>query len=326
MPFINSEEKRITNKYKDMLSRRPVTSSSRHQNDYMTDREYNVEKLRDPAEYQKALTLRNSFENSAAKIIRLRMESKDASAPVEKSINATTFQNTKSIRVEVNSFAAADFQLAFNSVAVDGIIDIRDIVGIVRSTMGEDVPLWIVNKFVSLGRDESNYKSLTWEQFSDIFTRVQDVVEYETSQGGLNIPSWIKSSGKSSTGLVGYKDKSSYMTDFSEELLLNYEDMKKNASKTASTRDLFLGTTKSTYQVPGYSGHIPANPNNTKKEEHSMGVKARPQPCYLRLVSERLGCVPKYSGYVPKSTGLNGERTTGMDPLTSTGSAYLSNI
>jgi hypothetical protein len=31
--------------------------------------------------------------------------------------------------------------------------------------MGADVPLWIVNKFNSLGRQKAMYKSLTWPQF-----------------------------------------------------------------------------------------------------------------------------------------------------------------
>jgi hypothetical protein len=125
---------------------------------------------------------------------------------------------------------------------------------------------------------------------------VQEIVEHESSQGGLNIPEWIKGKADPGSGLVAYRHNSSYMADYNEELLVNFDDMKLNASKTGSTRDLFLGTTKDTSQLAGYSGHIPANTNNAKKSLHSKGANMRPQPCYLRLVSERLGSVPSYAG------------------------------
>ena len=125
---------------------------------------------------------------------------------------------------------------------------------------------------------------------------MQDIVESESCLGGKNIPDWINGRSVSSSGLVAYRHKSSYKSDFSEDRLVNYDDMKQNPSKTASTRDLFAGTTKDTYQLAGYSGHIPVNCNNVKKAIHSNGVNSRSKPCYLRLVSERLGSMPSYSG------------------------------
>jgi hypothetical protein len=112
------------------------------------------------------------------------------------------------------------------------------------------------------------------------------------------------------------------MSDFNEERLVDFENMKLDASKTGTTRDLFVGTTKATYQLSGYGGHIPMNTTNPKKELHSNGANVRPQPCYLRLVREGLGSLPSYTGYIPKATGLYGERKTGMDPMTTTGAAY----
>lgn len=129
-----------------------------------------------------------------------------------------------------------------------------------------------------------------------IIIQVQTIVDHESSQGGKNIPEWIHGRPNTGTGLVAYRHNSSYMADFKEDLLVNFEDMKQNASKTGSTRDLFVGTSKDTFQLAGYSGHIPANTNNAKKALHSKGENMRPQPCYLRLVSERIGSVPSYSG------------------------------
>lgn len=133
---------------------------------------------------------------------------------------------------------------------------------------------------------------------SHITVQVQEIVDYESSQGGKNIPEWIHGRPETATGLVAYRHKSSYMADFSEDLLVNFDNMKQNASKTGSTRDLFAGTSKDTFQLAGYSGHIPVNTNNAKKALHSKGASVRPQPCYLRLVSERIGSVPSYAGFI----------------------------
>lgn len=322
MSYINKDEERKATKFKNMLSRKPLPSTSRHHNDYRTDREYSTQRLHDPREYEKALSLRNSFENSAAKIIRLRQASQVPRAPIEESMHKTSFKDSRLLRAEISKFSAEDFQLAFNEHAVNYRIQLRDVVFIVRSVMGADVPLWILNKFTTLGRQLATYKSLTWPQFRHIIVRVQETVDYESSQGGLNIPQWINGNSESGTGLVAYKHNSSYMADFNEELLVNFDNMKLNASRTGSTRDLFVGTTKDTAQLAGYSGHLPANTNNAKKDLHSKGSNMRPQPCYLRLVSERLGSMPSYSGHIPMSTGLSGERTTGTDPLTTTGLAF----
>lgn len=320
--YVNKDEERKATKFRNVLHRKPATSISRHHSDYRTDREYSTQRLHDPVEYQKAISLRNNFENSAAKIIRLRLASQQARAPTEESMSKTSFQDSRQVRAEIDQYTPEDFQFAFDEVAKKKVIQLHDIVAIVRGVMGADVPLWILNKFTSFGRQMSTYKELTWPQFRQIIIQVQTIVDHESSQGGKNIPEWIHGRPNTGTGLVAYRHNSSYMADFKEDLLVNFEDMKQNASKTGSTRDLFVGTSKDTFQLAGYSGHIPANTNNAKKALHSKGENMRPQPCYLRLVSERIGSVPSYSGYIPKSTGLSGERTTGMDPLTSTGSAY----
>lgn len=319
--FINKEEERKATKFRNMLSRQP-TSQLRYNSEYITDRGYSTRRLGDPKEYQKALTLRNSMENSAAKIIRLRASSKQPTAYTEQSTIKSTYADSRQIKSEITKYSPDDFQCAFEEAAVNGEIRLENIVSVVRSVMGEDVPLWILNKFTALGHQHATYKKISWSLFRCIIENVQEIVERESSLCGKNIPDWINGRPPTSSGLVTYRHKSSYMSDLSEDRLINYNDMRLNASKTASTRDLFSGTTKDTYQLPGYSGHIPVNSNNVKKALHSQGENPRPQPCYLRLVSERLGSVPNYSGYIPLSTGLSGERTTGMNPLTTTGAAY----
>jgi hypothetical protein len=130
----------------------------------------------------------------------------------------------------------------------------------------------------------------------NICLKVQEIADYEFSQGGVNVPKWVQGGSVGGSGLVAYSHSSSAMAHYNEELLVNFDDMKLNASKTGSTRDLFEGTSKDTCQLAGYCGHIPRNTNNAKKDLHSRGEHMRPQPCYLRMVSERLGSVPSYAG------------------------------
>jgi hypothetical protein len=90
--------------------------------------------------------------------------------------------------------------------------------------------------------------------------------------------------------------KSSYMQNYNANRFRTFDPKIDNPKFTGTTRELFKGTSKATEQLPGYCGHIPVNTANIIKHEHSYGLKPRPATCDLRLVSERLGSVPGYTG------------------------------
>ena len=100
----------------------------------------------------------------------------------------------------------------------------------------------------------------------------------------------------SNRGLVPYIHKSTYMYDYDITRLEEEGMIGMTPKRNGTTRDMFIGTTKATEHPPGYGGHIPMNTYNLRKEEHSSGKTSHPQPCYLRLGSERLGSVPNYTG------------------------------
>jgi hypothetical protein len=100
------------------------------------------------------------------------------------------------------------------------------------------------------------------------------------------------------SGLVPYNCQTMYRTDFEASRFLDTVALGLPAKKSGTTRELFDGTTKATEQLPAYGGHIPINTSNARKHEHSYGLHPRPQPCYLRLVSEKLGSVPNYTGEI----------------------------
>lgn len=117
-----------------------------------------------------------------------------------------------------------------------------------------------------------------------------------------------------------------------------------------AARVLASGTLKSTYHIPGYRGHVPANIRNPKKYEHSQGRDVHPVYNNLVLSQRGMGCVLGYTGkficlhiwvlvgifmteyycivicigHVPiePSDGQYHERKTACDPRTTTGAGF----
>jgi hypothetical protein len=86
---------------------------------------------------------------------------------------------------------------------------------------------------------------------------------------------------------------------------------------------LYAGTTKSTYHLPGYKGHIPANVRNSRKLEHCSGETSHPVANNLRLTQRGMGCVLGYTGHVPHETsGPRQERMTACDLRTTNGASF----
>ena len=50
--------------------------------------------------------------------------------------------------------------------------------------------------------------------------------------------------------------------------------------------DLAAGTPKGTQQLPGFSGHMPANTRNPRKVEHSAGAHLHPVVNSLRMTKK----------------------------------------
>ena len=66
----------------------------------------------------------------------------------------------------------------------------------------------------------------------------------------------------------------------------------------STTMDLNEGTTKATYHIPGYGGHIPCSIRNPTMRQHSEGSTARPLLSNSSLYRHNL---PGYTGHKPSS-------------------------
>eukprot|EP00602_Paraphysomonas_sp_CaronLab_P007479 CAMPEP_0185017700 /NCGR_PEP_ID=MMETSP1103-20130426/615_1 /TAXON_ID=36769 /ORGANISM="Paraphysomonas bandaiensis, Strain Caron Lab Isolate" /LENGTH=315 /DNA_ID=CAMNT_0027547237 /DNA_START=159 /DNA_END=1106 /DNA_ORIENTATION=+ len=303
---------------------RTSTLNSRTFNPYSSDKDLSFGYAGDPATFKKAIANRSKFENAAAKLIKTRASMSDKKpADVLDSFTKSMYRNPLDVKRGLSECTPEDFHEAFEYFASDGCILIHDVEDIVKGTLGKDVPQWILSKFDVLSRKAAHFKRVNWDQFRDIVFKVQSIGTSECNVTKAQIPDHLRpQTAPIGSGLVPYNNNSCYKTDYNATRFTDLSAFGETPKRIATTRELFLGTTKATDQLPGYGGHIPHNTFNMRKYEHSSGLKPRPQPCHLRLVSERLGSVPSYTGYIPMHTGLQEDRTTGMDPNTTTGAAY----
>lgn len=305
-----------------------ATSSKRRYDPYITDKNFAFGYAEDQRIFREALQTKQQFQNTAAEIIKLRQSKTDNDEKFDcDSFSHSTYLNPKTIKTNVGCVDPNDFLDAFHQYTGSGdfcdAVHVNDIQKIITSVMGEKTPTWIVQKIAKLCRNKSSFGYISWEDFRIIISTAQEVISYDCDTIGRNIPSWLQPKLKDESVLNEYFPKSSYTVNFNANRLRDVKiDDSYNPTKTGTTRFLFQGTTKYTDQLPGYCGHIPCNTANLRKELHSGGMKPRPQTCDLRLISERLGSVPGYTGHIPVHTGLDKDRTTGMDPLTTSGQAF----
>lgn len=91
-------------------------------------------------------------------------------------------------------------------------------------------------------------------------------------------------------------------------------------SMASTTMDLCTGTTKSTYHIPGYSGHIPCANGNPDAVAQADGAAHRVPVSTLRLYHRHN--LPGYAGHNPNNAmNDKGPRYTGTSILTTSGAS-----
>ena len=240
------------------------------------------------------------------------------------------------------------FQLAFGSVAnEEGLVAVKDARKIILDVMGEDVPPFVIDKFATLCWRVAKYGNISWEDFYNLIFKASNIVRADCSTK-REMPPLVQLMNKPrmhDTALGPFGATNSIYQDtfklITSDVIDNAMTMTRSNSMTSenpilqtvsaskllmnpSTKQLSAGSTKSCYQIPGYSGHIPFNTRNARKVEHSNGTYEHPVVNDLMLTQRGMGTVLGYAGYVPKPSlhvKFN-ERRTGMDNMTTTGAAF----
>ena len=86
----------------------------------------------------------------------------------------------------------------------------------------------------------------------------------------------------------------------------------------STTMDLCDGSAKTTYHVPGYSGHIPCSSRNHTAADHADGEMARTKASNQLFYHQHN--LPGYTGFNPSiAKNDKGPRFSGSSPQTSSG-------
>jgi hypothetical protein len=240
------------------------------------------------------------------------------------------------------------FQAAFNSYAniSDGTISVKDASHVIKVCLGDTTPQFILDKFGVLSWKASIGGRVHWVDFRDIITKAFESVDSDCSIKRETPPLVVMQNkarvvdtalGPFNPTSTVYRDTYNFDGKSAQVSLMQSHNLTRGISNdnimTQTTRKMVLnpaasvlgaGTTKGTDQIPGFSGHIPANLRNQRKVDHSDGSIIHPTVNNLMLTQKGMGTVLGYSGYVPKPSlhvKFN-ERRTGMDPRTSTGAAF----
>lgn len=229
-----------------------------------------------------------------------------ATAEIEKpeTMFSTTFLNNNDVKDIVLSKTEEDFMEGFNCfVDFNGAsVSVFDVEEIVKKVLGENIPRWIIEIFVVMCRNKSEYRRVKLADFRRIVPVALKAVNsyFQHSKMG---PAWMKKEHMKSVRQPLMA--TAYHDDFEKPKNTWYStkfpmtsDIKKS-TQSVSNQMLFRGTTKATLHIPGYVGHIPTNRAIPHKEVHCNGESAHPPNYNLTLTYPVLGRLPGYVGHIP---------------------------
>lgn len=233
----------------------------------------------------------------------------------------STFLNNNDVKNLVQSKSEEDFVDGFNCFAdINGVsVSVFDVEEIIKKVLGDDIPRWIIEIFVVMCRNKSQYRRVKIDDFRYMrmyvstnvlffnlcymFRRIVPVALKAVNSYFLHTkqgPAYTKNDTvkrvRQPLQATAYRDDFEkpknkwYSTKFPMT-----SDIKKT-TQSASNQMLFRGTTKATLHVPRYTGHIPVNRAIPNKEVQSNGEKCRPKNYNMTLTYPVIGRLPGYVG------------------------------
>lgn len=218
-------------------------------------------------------------------------------------------------------FTDSDYEKAYFATAKDRGYIYRDELSDVFSTLYNNpaYPDWILQKFNATFKMIPDGR-VTWEVFHKSIAKVRNCIQEENKPKTGSLPEWFRLSRQHKKRDIECRyTRSTMQLDFGTHPA-NRKFMHKR-SMLSSSHDIFAGTTKTTWGIPGYSGRIPENMRLESVRKYADQEKSRPVKNDLLLCYK---CdLPGYSGHLPTSyENNNGERMCGTDTRTTTGAAF----
>jgi len=234
----------------------------------------------------------------------------------------STFRNFGSEAESVLSRTAEDLRPAFEKMQDrNGELSLKEIKRWLGLALDfEHAPDWIVLKFLKCF-DENPSGRFTFQEVVDAFPKIQRIVKKDTTKDVAGKPEWLVASKKMAPKVLQNLGVKSAM----QIATAKYADRKYSNGKGgmwSCDEDMLTGTTRDTYHIPGYAGHIPLSKRNPIVQQQGDAKVPREIKNNLRLIYSH--DLPGYTGHQPKAARNDiGEKKGGRDPRTTAGSAAL---
>ena len=158
--------------------------------------------------------------------------------------------------------------------------------------------------------------------FHDDDSTIVQAIKNDTRKNVAGAPEWLTASKKMPPKVLSNSGiKSAMQIDIGMAGDNPADRPYKNKTGMYSTsQDMLAGTTRDTYHIPGYAGHIPASKRNPIVMQQGEMKQPRNVKNNLRLIYSH--DLPGYTGHQPKAACNDiGRKKGGLDPRTTSGSA-----
>mmetsp|Transcript_22713 Transcript_22713/g.70326 ORF Transcript_22713/g.70326 Transcript_22713/m.70326 type:complete len:342 (-) Transcript_22713:99-1124(-) len=241
------------------------------------------------------------------------------------SMYLSTYTNPAEDLAQVRRYTSSPepFEKAFYSRTSGGKLDVKILGDVLDEAMGGVAPDWVKGKCTAACHGVRS-GCIDWDTFRSKLGQILEAAINEATPVGTNIPEWMVLSAKPVPKIISDVPlKSCYQCDMGgrgegpQTRSYTYK-----AGMMSTSQDLFRGTTKDTYHIPGYSGHIPASRRNPVAI--TQGDAAAPRPSRESIAMNCNNEVAGYTGHVPRNLmNDRGTRLCGCDPQTTSGAAAL---
>jgi len=182
-------------------------------------------------------------------------------------------------------------------------------------------PDWIAIKFLKTF-DASPTGRFTFADLESSLPTILSAIKNDTRKNVAGAPEWLTASKKMPPKVLTNSGMKSAMQIDMGMAGDNPAD-RPYTNKTgmfSTSQDMLAGTTRDTYHIPGYAGHIPASKRNPIVMLQGEMKEPRPIKNNLRLIYSH--DLPGYTGHQPKAARNDiGRNKGGLDPRTTSGSA-----
>ncbi|CAM9631459.1 unnamed protein product, partial [Discosporangium mesarthrocarpum] len=202
-------------------------------------------------------------------------------------------------------------------------VDIRKMPELITSVLGRQVQHWVLDRMLKVFEQNRDGR-VRWMDLKEGLRRMMESNRRDVTVRDKNLPEWLLANRKVMPAVShGKAVMSCYQVDLGKHgsIPANRRILFKTGM-SSTTQDLSEGTTKDTFQIPGYSGFIPASKINARAREHGDMHRCRQQSLNLRLFHNHNAS--GYTGHMPTAARNDvGPMKCGSNPLSTSGAAAL---